>query len=75
MRVLLVEDDPHLRETVSTGFREQHIETVCAATFAEGRERSALSSYAVIVLDVMLPGGDGFALCERIRGRGDATPS
>jgi two-component system copper resistance phosphate regulon response regulator CusR len=33
-----------------------------------------LGTYAVIVLDVMLPGGDGFALCERIRQEGMSTP-
>ena len=74
MRVLLVEDDRELTEILTRGFREHHIEVVAAPDFAEGLRRAALGQYAVIILDVMLPGGDGFDLCKRIRAKGITTP-
>jgi len=74
MRVLLVDDDVALRGVLRSGFREHHVETVEAGTFAEGREKGVLGSYAVIVLDVMLPDGSGFDLCGRLRAAGVTTP-
>ena len=74
MRVLLVEDDTELAGILTEGFDEQHIEVVHAATFEEGYRRAALGQYGVIVLDVMLPGGDGFELCRRLRQKGNTTP-
>jgi DNA-binding response OmpR family regulator len=74
MRLLLVEDDHGLSEVLVKGFREQHIDVVTAATFQDARLRAALASYAVIILDVMIPGGSGVELCRQLRARGDATP-
>jgi DNA-binding response OmpR family regulator len=74
MRILLVEDDRELTDILAGGFREHHIEVVAAADFAEGQRRAALGQFVVIILDVMLPGGDGFELCRRIRSKGNETP-
>lgn len=74
MRILLVEDDAELASILTSGFREHHIEVVAAETFQEGQRRAALGQYGVIILDVMLPGGDGFELCRRIREKGIDTP-
>lgn len=74
MRILLVEDDQELANILTEGFRESHVEVNTAATFADGWRRAALGQYAVIVLDVMLPGGDGFELCRRLRAKGNTTP-
>lgn len=74
MRILLVEDDAELAKILSSGFREHHIEVVAAGDFGEGQRRAALGQYGVIILDVMLPGGDGFELCRRIRAKGIETP-
>ncbi|MGI8547138.1 MAG: winged helix-turn-helix domain-containing protein [Gemmatimonadaceae bacterium] len=74
MRVLLVEDDPELAAVVADGLRQQHIDASTARTFADGRERAMLGSYDVVVLDVLLPGGTGFALCGTLRERGLTTP-
>jgi two-component system copper resistance phosphate regulon response regulator CusR len=74
MRILVVEDDPALLRILNEGFREHRIEVVSAKTFHEGREKAALGSYAVIILDVGLPGGSGFDLCKRIRANGVSTP-
>jgi two-component system copper resistance phosphate regulon response regulator CusR len=42
--------------------------------FEGGKSRAILGAFDVIVLDVMLPGGDGFELCRTLRERGVATP-
>jgi DNA-binding response OmpR family regulator len=74
MRILVVEDDPALLQILEAGFRENRIDVVTARTFHEGREKAALGTYAVVILDVGLPGGSGFDLCKRIRSNGISTP-
>ncbi len=74
MRILLVEDDTELAAVLTQGFAEHHLEVAHARSYADARDRALLGSFDVIVLDVMLPGGTGFALCERWRARGLTTP-
>ncbi|HUP88127.1 MAG TPA: response regulator transcription factor [Longimicrobiales bacterium] len=74
MRVLLVEDDQDLAGILCDGLREQHVDVNVAHNFDDGLRRAALGQFAVIILDVMLPGGDGFELCRRLRSKGNTTP-
>jgi DNA-binding response OmpR family regulator len=74
MRVLIVEDDPELAGLLRDGLRAQRIDPTLATSFAEGRERAALTAYDVIILDVRLPDGTGFDLCGQLRGQGVGTP-
>jgi len=74
MRVLIVEDDPELGAVLTDGLREQAIDAVVAPSAGEGRERALFGSYDVIVLDVLLPGGNGYDLCRELRARDIATP-
>jgi two-component system copper resistance phosphate regulon response regulator CusR len=74
MRVLLVEDDPELASIVESGLSEHSFEVVCETTVPGGRSRALLGAFDVIVLDVMLPGGNGFDLCRTLRERGVGTP-
>ncbi len=74
MRVLLVEDDPHLANVVALGLRESRIDTVVAATFDEALELAEAGRYAVMILDVQLPDGSGYDICRILRERGDETP-
>src|SRR3954468_24709820 len=74
MRILLVEDDPELAAVLEKGFVEEAFDVAREASFAGGRRRAMLGEFDVIVLDVMLPGGDGFELCRQIRHRGVGTP-
>ncbi|HEX5385309.1 MAG TPA: response regulator transcription factor [Gemmatimonadales bacterium] len=74
MRVLLAEDDVELAGVLVEGLREQHIDLVPAADFHAASARASLGTYDVIVLDVMLPGGNGFDLCAALRRRGLTTP-
>jgi two-component system alkaline phosphatase synthesis response regulator PhoP len=70
----VVEDDPHLAAGVIENLRA---EGYAATNTGDGEEALAwLATHpcALIVLDVMLPGADGFAVCRTLRARGDNTP-
>ena len=74
MRVLLVEDDPGLAAIIKTGFAEQGVQVVTVPSYAEGKMKATLGSFDVLILDVMLPGGNGFDLCRELRAREVGTP-
>jgi DNA-binding response OmpR family regulator len=74
MRVLVVEDDPELSAVLESGLSEHGFQIAREATYAAGRSRATLGTFDVIVLDVMLPGGNGFDLCRALRGRNIGTP-
>jgi len=74
MRVLLVEDDPGLGAIIKTGFAEQGVQVVTVPSYAEGKMKATLGSFDVLILDVMLPGGNGFDLCRELRAREVGTP-
>ena len=74
MRVLIVEDDPELAGLLRDGLREHRIDPTLAATFAEGRALALAGDYDVVILDVRLPGGNGFELCVELRRREVSTP-
>jgi DNA-binding response OmpR family regulator len=74
MRVLLVEDDPGLAAIIKTGLAENGVQVVTAPSYAEGTMKATLGSFDVLILDVMLPGGNGFDLCRELRVREIATP-
>ncbi len=74
MRVLLVEDDPGLAAIIKTGFGEHGVQVVTVASYAEGQMKATLGSFDVLILDVMLPGGNGFDLCRELRAREIGTP-
>jgi DNA-binding response OmpR family regulator len=71
--VLLVEDDESLHRGVEFTLRQEGFEVDGARTFREADAALAERKYDLIVLDVQLPDGNGFDLCERIR-RVSGTP-
>ena len=74
MKLLLVEDEPRAAELLSKGLREQGYAVDVSAGGREALYRTSITDYDAIVLDVMLPGVDGFEVCRRIRGGGSHTP-
>jgi two-component system copper resistance phosphate regulon response regulator CusR len=74
MRVLLVEDDSELATVLESGLAELGFHVVVEGTFDSGFSRAVLGAFDVLILDVMLPGGNGFDLCRAIRDRGIGTP-
>ena len=67
MRVLIVEDEPHMAELIGRGLEKEGMAVDIAATGEEAVEMAAAADYDSIVLDVLLPGIDGFETCRRLR--------
>jgi len=67
LRLLLVEDEAAIRAGLVDVFVYHGYEVECAATGPEGLELASSGRFDLIVLDVMLPGLDGFEICNRIR--------
>ncbi len=74
MRILVVEDEPKLGRLLVRGLTEEGHPADLTASGAEALWMVGAAPYDVIVLDVMLPGIDGFETCRRLRGRGVWTP-
>lgn len=72
-RILLVEDNEHIMRINTRYLNGKGHETVAAKCVAEALQVLAQEPVDLIVLDIMLPDGDGVALCERIRAQMD-TP-
>jgi DNA-binding response OmpR family regulator len=74
VRLLLAEDDPEAAAVLSRGLRE-HAYVVDVAPDGRTAYGNALArEYDLIILDVMLPGLDGFQVCRRLRAERRATP-
>ncbi len=74
MRVLLIEDEAGVAAFVAQGLRESSCAVECAVDGLEGLRLAGTQQYDVIVLDLMLPGLDGFSLLRRVREQGAQTP-
>jgi two-component system OmpR family response regulator len=74
VRLLLVEDDRNLRGFLRKAFREEGYDVYEAESGDRAVERALAGEYHCVVLDVMLPGRDGFAVVEELRRRNVATP-
>ncbi|MCR3747598.1 response regulator transcription factor [Lentzea californiensis] len=70
-RVLLIEDDEAVREGLSLALTYQGHTVDAVRTGEEGLELLGSVTPDVVVLDLMLPGVDGFEVCRRIRASGD----
>lgn len=73
-RILLVEDDPNIRQAISDYLASNsNLALTCASDGNEGQELLDQAEYDLVLLDVMLPGIDGFSLCRSLRRKSD-TP-
>ena len=74
MRVLLVEDEPRAAQLLSKGLREQSYAVDVARDGRQALYLASITDYDAIVLDVMLPGVDGFEVCQELRRAGSHVP-
>jgi two-component system OmpR family response regulator len=74
MRVLVVEDEVKLAGLIRRGLREEGVLADVAIKGEDALWMAEATGYDVVVLDVMLPGIDGFETCRRLRGDGVRTP-
>ena len=73
-RVLLIEDEPGLVITLTDRLKSEGYVVASAADGPSGFERATREPWDVILLDVMLPGANGFDVCRDVRQRGVTTP-
>jgi DNA-binding response OmpR family regulator len=71
MRALLIDDDTELARLLGDYLGPHGVELEPVETGALGLERLETRTYDVVLLDVMLPGADGFEICRRIRRKHD----
>ena len=69
VRILLVEDEERVAGFIAKGLREQTYAVDVAVDGEQALYRAAVNTYDVVVLDVMLPDGDGLAICAALRQR------
>jgi DNA-binding response OmpR family regulator len=74
MRVLLIEDDRKAAKLLAKGLHEEGFVVDLAPTGETGEEQAFVNEYDVIVLDWLLPGKDGLAVCQALRARDLTTP-
>jgi two-component system alkaline phosphatase synthesis response regulator PhoP len=72
--ILLIEDEYALRMTLGDRLRKEGYAVDCAVDGEDGLNKATHQPFDLIVLDVMLPRLDGFAVCKDLRAAGLATP-
>ncbi len=70
-RILVVDDEPNITEFLRVGLGYEGYEVATAADGREGLGRARDESFELVILDVMLPGLDGFEVCKRLRTTSD----
>lgn len=73
-KLLVVDDDPKLRELLRRYLSENQFEVSLAADGASMQRLMQREQFELIILDLMLPGEDGLSLLRRLRGLNDRTP-
>ena len=74
MQILVVEDEMRMAELLRQTLQEEGHQIVIASDGKEGFEIAQFSPFDVIILDVMLPGRDGFDVAKTLRQQGVKTP-
>ena len=74
MRILLVEDDTAIARSLKEGLEDEAYAVDIAHDGSEGYRTAAADDYDVIILDIMLPGMNGYEVCRALRNDGNKTP-
>jgi DNA-binding response OmpR family regulator len=74
MKILLIEDEPKLNAHIQKGLQQQGYTVDAVTNGSEGLEMASVGNYDLIVLDLMLPGQNGFEILENIKQFGIKVP-
>lgn len=74
MKVLLIEDEAGIASLIRRGLEKAGYSVHVAAEGLSGLEQTAEHVYSLVILDLMLPGMDGWRVCETLRARGNRVP-
>ncbi len=69
MKILLIEDNCELTTILKLGLEENNFKVEIANDGYTGKKLALKNEYDLIILDVMLPGIDGFEVCKKIRNK------
>ncbi|GLQ74419.1 DNA-binding response regulator [Vibrio sp. vnigr-6D03] len=74
MRVLLIEDDSFIADFVIQGLEQEGYSVTHTANGLDGAHLAKSEPFDILILDIMLPGKDGFQILSELRGEGHAMP-
>ena len=74
MKILIAEDDPFIREGLRDLLETEGYQTVLAADGAEAWTKYQEESPQLVLLDIMMPGKDGYTVCREIRSHSNQVP-
>ena len=74
MRILLVEDEPSAARMLAKGLREHAYAVDVAQDGDAALYQAGVNDYDLVILDIMLPGKDGFEVCRELRASGSLVP-
>ena len=72
--LLLVEDEPHIAQGLVFNLEEEGYQVTLVESGEQALEQLSRKPFALIILDLMLPGIDGLEVCDRLRNQGDQIP-
>ena len=72
--VLIIEDDPDIADVVALNLRDLGLGTERAVDGRTGLQKAKEGGYALVILDLMLPGLDGLSVCARLREKDPRMP-
>lgn len=72
--ILIAEDNAHIASFVDKGLRAAGYQTAVAATGPDALTQAKYGGFDLLILDIGLPGMDGFTVLERLRGEGQTIP-
>jgi two-component system OmpR family response regulator len=75
MKILVIEDDPDGRLVLAQGLAECGCEAVCATDVKSGLKEAETGGFDALIVDRMLPDGDGLAVVQTLRAQGVMTPA
>ncbi|KPL16501.1 MAG: chemotaxis protein CheY [Bacteroides sp. SM1_62] len=73
-KILIIEDEDSIRMALEDDFRLEHYEVEVASDGLEGLDKGADPQTDLIILDIMLPGINGYEICKKLRSQGIRTP-
>ena len=73
-KVLIVEDDPDIIKLIDIHLKDLNCETHLSEDGKKGFDLAMESNYDLIILDIMLPGMNGIAVCQKLRALDNFTP-
>ena len=74
MALLIIEDEQKIRDVLRRGLEEEGYAVEVAADGETGLELASAKAYELIILDLLLPGRDGFDICRALRAQGSTVP-